>query len=319
MRPTSGDLYLVGPSDVTVAGLASISVTLALGTIVLLAALWALAERTRRRADAQPTLGEAILVPVARPRSAFGLVGFAAAIAAEDRGRLVAVNVIGADADRQGRIGAETLVQATEVVAADQGCEVSTLVRASRTVADGVLHTAVEHAATLVVVGWPSEGRHERDLGCPVDRIVAEAPAPVIVTRLDGGDWQRVVLRGVDVRRRGGRPSLRLAAAVARRIAAYRHVPLTCTSDLDRPEVRQLLAGVEQVEPADEQLGDPEVLTIAAVPPGTQALERAVARMRGIGDVALVLSHGAVAEHHRPLLPTAQRLLDERPGVEPTR
>jgi hypothetical protein len=263
---------------------AVVAVVTAVAIALLVTVLVRRSRRVPRATPEPPHLGASVLVPVSRPRSAIHLVDLAEIIAMPDRGRLIALNVVTEDASDEERIAADLILQQAEVACADAGCETDQVLRVARSVAEGVLHAVVERDATLVLCGWPSVRRPDSRLGPPVDRIVAESPAPVVIARLDGHDWQRVAL----AERPGeATASQRLAAEVARRIVDDRGLEL---------------------ERREDPLVDPTALVVRGVAPEAGALQRAVHAAGEAGDVLLALSHGPAAEDRRPLLPASAEL-----------
>lgn len=257
-------------------------------------------------------LGAMVLVPIARPRSAAYLVEIAAAFTNAAGGRMLVLTVLESEPTDEERTNADLLLQQAEVAAVDTGAEVSTNLRVGREVSESVLHATVEHDASLVVVGWPSAAGEEGRLGRPVDRIVADAPAPVVIGRLEGHHWQRVLLRlpRGDISH-GQLASLRLAVETARRVSHAHGLPLLRSSDPRDERAAALVADVPVDAGGgseDDPYGDPDVLTVVGVDPAPTVLERELERTASAGDLLVALAHGPAAEDRRPLLRTAQEL-----------
>jgi hypothetical protein len=301
-----------GPLAIT--GVLTVTVVVAITVLVLAVLLVVRSRRERGGGTSErdlPGLGRAVLLPVARPRSATELARLAGMIAAVDHGRVSPLHVLPPDGGQPERAAADDLLRLAGAELDEMGCEAAPVLRAAASVAEGVLHAAVERDTTLVVVGWPSEGRHDRELGRPVDRIVEDVPAPVVVARLDGHDWSQVILvppageAGV-----GELASLRLGREIGQRLAGAYGIDLRLAGPPPGGGLGDLLDGVPVGDMAigDDEFGDPEVLTVLAVPPRVEDLRRISSRVRSSGDVLLVLSHGPAARERRPLLPAAEEL-----------
>lgn len=281
MRPTPIPfLDVIATTGTVVATVAVVAV------VVIVILLTLRARRAGDPAGEPPRIGETILVAISRPRSATHLIDLAEAVAVTDRGRLIAMKVLTEGAGDEERAAAELLLQQTAVACADAGCDAEEVLRVAASVPDGILHALVERDATLMLCGWPSVERGGQRLGHPVDRIVADSPVPVIVGRLDGHEWQRVVLAGAH-RSDPSVPASGLAAEVARRIAA-------------RQDLR--------LEREPDPVVDPAALVVRGVAPDAAALSAALAETGEAGDVLIVLSHGPMAEVRRALLPSAEQL-----------
>lgn len=82
------------------------------------------------------------------------------------------------------------------------GAEVDALIRVDRSVADGVLNTAVERNATLVLLGWKGgTTTKDRVLGSLLDDVVDRVPCATGVCWLPGSTYTRIVLIAGDERR----------------------------------------------------------------------------------------------------------------------
>lgn len=310
------------PSPPPTAALTTLIVTGAVA-VALTVMLILIARRSRRSPDedaGRSAVGRTVIVPIARPRSATYLVELGAAVANEVGGRLLVLTAL-VDGREETRTAAELLLQQAEVVAAETGVETSTAVRAGRSPAEAVLHSTVEHDASLVIVGWPSGDGGEGHLGPPVDRIVSDAPAPVLVARFDGHHWQRVLLRLPRGPVRAAElASTRLAVLAAQRVSRANQLPLLRDLEPSDGRVARLVGDIPVDEGGDRNAGlhvDPEVLTVVGVAPDPRRLEAAIDDVAGSGDVVLALAHGPRAADRRPLL-TASRALDADAEPGPT-
>lgn len=266
-------------------------------TIVLLAGAVALAAVVAALARGwfdpeRDGLGKHVLVAVSRPASAVALSRFAAAVARPARGRVTPLRVLTLKAAPGSRERAEETVQRSSSTVLEEGLHSRGRVRYDASVTDGLFHGAVEYGASAVVVGWPrGDGAGEPTVG--LDQLVSGLPLPVLVARLDGYRWQRVVLQvPPEPNSDGMRASLRLATTTAERLAAISGVPVRCISTA---------AGRQET---------PSELVIVPVDPDPAAIREAVAFSRAVGDVVLAICHGPDAADRRPLLSSAAALYE---------
>ena len=131
-----------------------------------------------------------VLVPIANPATAEGLLQLASQIARAKNGHVVALQVTVVPESlplETGRCRAahQQAVFEQALAFADQaGLSLSTMTRASRSVAQGILETANETPIDLIVMGW-QEPTHKRgtSLGAIADAILRDAPCQVMVVR----------------------------------------------------------------------------------------------------------------------------------------
>jgi len=168
-------------------------------------------------------------------------------------------------------------------------------------VAAGILHETVESDASLLILGWPRLGADGR-LPLGIADAVAGVPCPLLLARLQGYQWRRIVLRVPSTPTPGGlRASVRLATDVADRLAHRHRLPVVC---------------LPATEPAT---ADPAQLIVAPVDACQDAVDRALRDTPPLGDVLLALCHGPRAGERRELLSTAANLYalppTDRPGA----
>lgn len=165
-------------------------------------------------------IGTTVLVPVARPESTRALVAIAAAMARPDSGFVVPVTVAGdnADEDTLRRVG-EAKDQATSM-ALSHGVEARGVVRIDAAPDLGIRHAAVEHKASLMVLGWTGvHSRREALFGSILDRIVAHVDVPTIIGRVTDDPCERIlIVVPTAITTAGGRATFTLAAETARRL-----------------------------------------------------------------------------------------------------
>ncbi len=172
-------------------------------------------------------LPERILIPLANPRTAADLVRIGASLM--DRGgSLIALGIVEipegvplSDGATRARTARRLLQQVLDFV--PEGVELRTLVRIGRRAAEGILETAAEEDADLIVFGWSGTPGGRR--GAPavfsptIDAVVREPPCDIAVVKQRGvADVHRIL-----VPVRGGphaELALRFADALGRRMDA---------------------------------------------------------------------------------------------------
>lgn len=127
-----------------------------------------------------------ILVPVTNPASQEQLLGLASLLAKSNDGKVVAVNVA-KDAGVQTKNLAATreLLGRVELVMSDPEFEIELIPRLDATDAQGILHTALEQNASLILMGWRGKRTlRESLLGSVLDEVIWGSDTPVIVGKL---------------------------------------------------------------------------------------------------------------------------------------
>jgi Kef-type K+ transport system membrane component KefB len=196
------------------------------------------APRVPAPVEHEAPLGRTVVVPVANPDSAEDLIRFAALLAGSDSGSVIPVNVLGFDASREQVSEQRRLTEAAETTALRHGAEARSLVRVDSTPTTGILHTIVEEGATAMLVGWKGfTDRREGFFGSVIDALVAATPVPVVVCHPGIDDEVGRVVLSVTHHdlSTAGEPGLRLAVAIATRMATQADVALVVISE-DRPE-----------------------------------------------------------------------------------
>lgn len=164
-------------------------------------------------------VGSVILVPVSNPRSAVTLLRLAAFLAEPD-GLVVPVTVLRPEASPEEREAAHDLVLNAEVTARKAGVEARGMVDVDSSVARGVLDTALECQATLVVMGWQGRSSHQNVFGRLIDSIAGRSVVPLAVARLgEDSTFHRLVLPVSDDHLgHAATGGMRLAAELTRRL-----------------------------------------------------------------------------------------------------
>jgi Kef-type K+ transport system membrane component KefB len=208
------------------------------------------APRVPRPSRKRKSLGQAVVVPIANPRSAGPLVKLAALVAGPDSGSVIPVNILGFDASREQVEEHREITTEAEQVALRNGAEARAVVRVDASATDGVLHTVVEGGGTAVLIGWKGYANARENLfGGVIDAILSRIRVPVLVCR-PGNDEHvgRIVLSltGADLSPAGA-PGLELAVDVARRMARQGDVPLLVVTQAADSRLEQMLGELKSV------------------------------------------------------------------------
>ncbi len=131
--------------------------------------------------EATPIRARRVLVPVANPETAPGLIRLAWKLAHPEDGRVLAlfVTVSGREMDEA---AFDTLLAVVDD-AKESGIPVELITRTAPSIARGVLDSALEHGATLMVVGFQAPGRGRIELGPVVESLARTTPCDLVVYR----------------------------------------------------------------------------------------------------------------------------------------
>ncbi|MCC6298228.1 MAG: cation:proton antiporter [Anaerolineales bacterium] len=137
--------------------------------------------------DEQPSpLFGRILVPVSNPKSEEQLLGLASLLAKVNNGKVIAVSVAKDQGalDNSLMIHREMLGRVHDVVA-DPESEIELIPRLAATAGRGILYTAHEKNASLILMGWRGKRTlRESLLGSVLDEVVWGSDTPVMVGKL---------------------------------------------------------------------------------------------------------------------------------------
>jgi nucleotide-binding universal stress UspA family protein len=182
-------------------------------------------------------LGTTVLVPLGDIERGAQSARIASLLAASDSGTVVPLRVLDLEATAADvrRLHGE-LTTRIESLAMANGAEAHSVVRLDLTPSAGMLHAAIEHQATCILMDWRgSTNRRGAILGDKLDAVVATAPVPVIVCRPGSDEPPGRLVLAVD-RSDGspnGLPGLVLASAVASRIAERARLKLVLVRTVD--------------------------------------------------------------------------------------
>jgi nucleotide-binding universal stress UspA family protein len=127
-----------------------------------------------------------ILVPVIDPKSQEQLLGLAALLAKVNDGEILAVSVAkDQDAMKDSFTQHRDLLGRVHEVLGDPHSEIELIPRLDVTHAQGILHTAHERNATLILMGWRGKRTlRESLLGSVLDEVIWGSDTPVMVGKL---------------------------------------------------------------------------------------------------------------------------------------
>lgn len=124
-----------------------------------------------------------VLVPVTEPRTQENLVALAALLARSSEGRVMAVSVAADSPVRENSFVAHReLLRRVPEILNDPESEIELIPRMAGSHAEGILHTAAERGASLIVMGWRGKAAQSRSvLGTVLDEVIWGSDTPVLV------------------------------------------------------------------------------------------------------------------------------------------
>jgi Kef-type K+ transport system membrane component KefB/nucleotide-binding universal stress UspA family protein len=132
-------------------------------------------------------LTDRVLVPVANPSTEDNLLTLAILLAKNSQGTLLPLHVI---SDRVGNVSPEQKIQQNQLLAAAETIAhaatvaVEPIGRIDAAIAGGIVRSASERNATLIICGWKGYSTYrENFFGDVIDRILRRSPVPVLITR----------------------------------------------------------------------------------------------------------------------------------------
>jgi Kef-type K+ transport system membrane component KefB/nucleotide-binding universal stress UspA family protein len=139
-----------------------------------------------------------VLVPVSELKQSEGLITLASLLAHASHGKLLAVSVakdMGPNKDSNLHEHTDLLGRITESLN-DPETEIELIPRMAASHAQGILHTAQEKNATLIIMGWRGKRTlRENVLGSVLDEVIWGSDTPVMIGKLELplNSMQRVV------------------------------------------------------------------------------------------------------------------------------
>jgi Kef-type K+ transport system membrane component KefB/nucleotide-binding universal stress UspA family protein len=131
-------------------------------------------------------LFQRILVPIIDPRSQEQLLELATLLAKVNGGKTIAVNVVkaGSKPDNEFALRRDLLGRTPEILN-DPESEVELIPRLAETHAKGILYTAQEQNATIILMGWRGKRTlRESLLGSVLDEVIWGSDTPVMVGKV---------------------------------------------------------------------------------------------------------------------------------------
>jgi nucleotide-binding universal stress UspA family protein len=139
-----------------------------------------------------------VLVPISELKQSEGLITLASLLAHVSHGKVLAVSVaqdMGPNKDSRLRMHKDLLGRITESLN-DPETEIELIPRMAASHAQGILHTAQEKNATLIIMGWRGKRTlRENVLGSVLDEVIWGSDTPVMIGKLELplNSMQRVV------------------------------------------------------------------------------------------------------------------------------
>ncbi|MFP4133250.1 MAG: cation:proton antiporter [Halothece sp.] len=132
-------------------------------------------------------LAQRVLVPVANPNTEDNLLQLAIILAKKTQGTVLPLHIL---SDKSGVINYEDrklqmqLLSTAEMVAHSAVTDVETIGRIDDAIDRGVIRTAFEYDATLIICGWKGYSTQaENFFGSILDRMLQNSPVPLLITR----------------------------------------------------------------------------------------------------------------------------------------
>ena len=137
--------------------------------------------------EEQPPLFGRVLVPISDAKQSEGLISLASLLARTSKGKVLAVSVAkdaGPNKESSFHIHKEMLGRVQESLQ-DPEAEIELIPRMALTHAHGILHTAAEENASLIVMGWRGKRTlRENVLGSVLDEVIWGSDTPVLIGKL---------------------------------------------------------------------------------------------------------------------------------------
>uniref|UniRef100_UPI001D14B3E2 universal stress protein n=1 Tax=Microcoleus sp. LEGE 07076 TaxID=915322 RepID=UPI001D14B3E2 len=175
-----------------------------------------------------------VLVPVANPNTEDNLLRLALILAKTSQGTLLPLHIL---SDRQEAISPAQkmqqtqLLRAAETVANAANCAVEPIARIDDAIDRGILRSATEREASLIVCGWKGfSTTRDNFFGSIIDNIVRRSPVPVLISRFPDPiqNTARIVLAVTDseLTRLGFQETVDIAKSLAEDLKATLQVLL---------------------------------------------------------------------------------------------
>ncbi len=247
---------------------------------------------TTRRPDI--TSEYPVLVPIANPDTASGLVAFGASIARQYGGHLVLLHVLRVpeqlplDSRRFQAKQQLDLLERLLQEAERYGVPVEGVTRLSRSISQGILDTVIEESARLVVMGWHPNPRDSSryGLGHVLDEVLDNATCDVAIVRGEKDGRPERVLVPVS-----GGPHAPHAAVLGLALTSWSGGEVTLLHVTRSSEGEEgFQSGLELVKQTRESLGDERERVTTRVVAASSPLEGILEAAKGQDMILLGVS-----------------------------
>ncbi|AFY68237.1 transporter, CPA2 family [Geitlerinema sp. PCC 7407] len=144
-------------------------------------------ERSTPVSSSTLPLGDRVLVPVANPSTEDNLLNLALILAKVAQGTLLPLHILqdrGDNLSEADRIRQTQLLTTAETLAHAAVTQVETIGRVDSSIEQGILHSAQERNASLIICGWKGYSNYrENFFGSVIDKVVSRASVPVLISR----------------------------------------------------------------------------------------------------------------------------------------
>ena len=144
-------------------------------------------EKIPSTSDRTKVIAQRVLVPVANPNNEDNLLNLALILAKTANGTLLPLNVL---SDRyeavtpEARMQQRKLLETAETLAHAANATVETIARVDDEIDRGIVRTAIERDASLVVCGWKGYSTYQESFfGSTIDNVALQLPIPVLIAR----------------------------------------------------------------------------------------------------------------------------------------
>jgi len=144
------------------------------------------AQRAQASTSSQGTPQYRILVPVANPSTEDNLLQLALILAKRTGGTLLPLHVLSdaAPVTTEAKLQQERLLAAAETIAHAAVTDVEPIGRVDDSIDKGILRTAQERNATLLICGWKGYSTYRDNFfGSVIDNVARRTPVPMLITR----------------------------------------------------------------------------------------------------------------------------------------
>lgn len=188
-------------------------------------------------ASGKHSWGDRVLVPVANPNTEDNLLRLALILAKTSQGTLLPLHILsdrGEAISPAQKMQQTQLLRAAETVANAADCAVEPIARIDDAIDRGILRSATEREASLIVCGWKGfSTTRDNFFGSIIDNIVRRSPVPVLIARFPDPiqNTARIILAVTDsdVNRFGFAETVDIAKSLAQELKATLQVLLVAT------------------------------------------------------------------------------------------